>query len=144
MTNVLYMCFGIFIFVLGIILGVSIACLLFSIELAETKLLEHLSTKRISKVSRKDGTSKREEHVEECEDTHREECEKNEKQYKSFYEDKITLYDDVLIAPPVPPVADANGLLDYAPSLHQEDIDVEIMTIEREMDLYKKATLGGV
>lgn len=134
MTNVFYMCFGIFIFVLGQVFQ----------KVYTLHLLGETPDVRKSKHADKHQETKEIfiEVPDELENTlhlHEDAPE------QLTYEHAIQTYPDVKKTPATPPHANEDGLLfDYAPSLHS-DIDVEIMTAEREIEIYKRANmLGGI
>lgn len=131
MTNVYYMCFGIFLFVLGGIYPVVL-------EALRTYMKEYMLEERKEKRKYKEAIEEPiEETIEEPECT---ESEANEPVARS-YDEVIQTYPDIPKASPEPPKSDKRAFLfDYEPAIH--DIDVEIMTQERELELYKRAVAG--
>lgn len=131
MTNVFYMCFGIFIFAFG-------------------QIFRQLCDTRFDKTpdpckSKHAELRKEEERFIEVPDVSEDTLHLHEDALEGdLYEHAIQTYPNVKKTPATPPVTDAEGLYDYTPSLHEE-VDVEIMTPEREIEIYKRANmLGGV
>lgn len=138
MTNVLYMCFGIFLFVLGGIYPVLL-------ETLRTYMKEYmLEEKREKQKARQKEKEIFEEAFEEAIQEMREleevvPNEENEPVERS-YDEMIQTYTDVPKTSPEPPKSKNGAFFDYEPAIH--DIDVEIVTRDREIELYKRAEAG--
>ena len=131
MTNVFYMIFGILIFVFG-----QLFQYLFEKKKQEDRAL--YSSKQIAETRQetKENLFEVEEDIEYTSNLH-----ENDVQ-DVLPTHTVQTYDQIIKTPTTPPSVNADGLYDYTPSLH-EDIDVEIMTPEREYEIYKHANVTG-
>lgn len=134
MANVFYMCFGIFIFVLG-----QVFQKLYTLHATGETPWPHKSKRADKHQETKEIFIEVPDELESTLNLHEDAPE------SLTYEHAIQTYPDVKKTPATPPSANEEGLFfDYVPSLHS-DIDVEIMTAEREIEIYKRANmLGGI
>lgn len=147
MTNIFYMSFGIFLFVLGSMHEVIMECVSTYLK----QLLEkHKESVPKEKPSTANAPLEKPLSLSEVEDKYYNDgveyvdmpLNASESPVNDLYEERIKTYDNVSKTSPTPPQSEESVLFDYVPMLH--DVDVEIMTSEREKELYNRAVTGGV
>lgn len=142
MTNVLYMCFGIFLFVLGGIYPVLLETLrTYMKEYMLEEKREKQKAKQVEKEIFEEEFEKAIQEMRELEEVSpNEELNEENEPVERSYDEMIQTYTDVPKTSPEPPKSDKGAFFDYTPAIH--DIDVEIMTQDREIELYKRAVAG--